>query len=168
MRANALSLNVNKTYYMLFSNTRTVPPSGLQIILDGMNVRRKQNYKFLGINVKTKLNLKFLISHVCGKIARYVGIFYRLLYYFPRKILVNFYYSLVYPYLLYCVISWGGGTYPSCLAPLKLLQKRIVRLLAGNHYLGHSEPLFARLKILRVDDINRFVLARICSTIEGV
>ena len=118
-----------------------------------------KNYKFLGINIKTKLNLKFLISHVCGKIARSVGIFHRLLYYFPRKILVNLYYSLVYPYLLYCVISWGG-TYPSCLAPLKVLQKRIVRLLAGNHYLAHSEPLFAWLKVLRVDDIYRFVLAQ--------
>ena len=88
-----------------------------------------------------------------------MGKFYRLQYYFPRKILVNLYYSLVYPYLLYCVISWGG-TYHSCLAPLKVLQKRIVRLLAGSHYLAHSEPLFARLKILRVDDIYRFVLAQ--------
>ena len=76
MRANALSLNVNKTYYMLFSNTRTVPPSDPQIILDGMNVRREQNCKFLGINIDTKLNFKFHISHVCGKIARSVGIFY--------------------------------------------------------------------------------------------
>ena len=55
---------------------------------------------------------------------------------------------------LYCVISMGGGgTNPSCLGPLKVLQKRIMRLLAGSHYLAHSEPLFARLKILRVDDI---------------
>ena len=72
-----------------------------------MNVQREQNCKFLGINIDTKLNFKFLISHVCEKIARSVGIFYRLQYYFPRKILVNLYYSLVYPYLLYCVISWG-------------------------------------------------------------
>ena len=107
MRADALSLNVNKTYYMLFSNTRTLPPSDLQIILDGMNVRREQNCKFLGINIDTKLNFKFHISHVRGKIARSVGIFYRLQYYFPRKILVNLYYLLVYPYLLYFIISWG-------------------------------------------------------------
>ena len=108
-----------------------------QIILDGMNVRREQNCKFLGINIDTKLNFKFHISHVSDKIARSVGIFYRLQYYFPRKILVNLYYSLVYPYLLYCVISWGG-TYPSCLAPLKVLQKRIVRLLAGSETLTHA------------------------------
>ena len=72
MRANALSLNVHKTYYMLFSNIHTVPPSDPQIILDGMNVRREQNCTFLGININTKLNFKFHISHICGKIARSV------------------------------------------------------------------------------------------------
>ena len=91
---------------MLFSNTRTLPSSDPQIILDDMNVRREQNCKFFRINIDTKLNFIFHISHVCGKIARSVGIFYRLQYYFSWKILVNLYYSLVYPYLLYCVISW--------------------------------------------------------------
>ena len=51
IRANALSLNVNKTSYMLFSNSRTVPPSDPQIVLDGMNVRWEQNCTFLGINI---------------------------------------------------------------------------------------------------------------------
>ena len=35
-----------------------------------------------------------------------------------------------------------------------------MRLLAGSHYLAHSKPLFAMLKILMVDDIYRFVLAQ--------
>ena len=59
MRANALSLNVNKTYYMLCSNALTVPSSDPQIILDGMNVWWEQNCTFLGININTKLNFKF-------------------------------------------------------------------------------------------------------------
>ena len=80
MRANALSLNVNKTYYMLFSNTRTVPPFDPQIILDSMNVWQEQNCKCLGMNIDTKLNFKFHISHVCRKIARSVLIFCRLQY----------------------------------------------------------------------------------------
>ena len=53
-----------------------------------------------------------------------------------------------------------GGASASNLDPVKKLQKRIIRLIAGQHYLAHTDPLFAPLKILKINDINKFVIAQ--------
>ena len=72
------------------------------------------------------------------------------------NILINLYYSLVYPYLLYCSVVWGG-THAASLVPLMRLQKKIIRIVAGEHYLAHTDPLF-QLEILKVEDIYKFFI----------
>ena len=73
-------------------------------------------------------------------------------------ILLNIYYTFIYPYLLYHNVIWGG-THVTALAPLIILPKKIVRLIAGQHFLAHTNPLFIRLKILKVDDLHKYKLA---------
>ena len=36
---------------------------------------------------------------------------------------------------------------------LKILQKKAVRILSQSHYLAHTEPLFKKEKILKIEDI---------------
>ena len=59
------------------------------------------------------------------------------------------------PYLTYNIIVWGS-TNPSHLNPLIILQKRIVRILAGSEYLAHSTPLFLKLSILKLLDLHKY------------
>ena len=56
-------------------------------------------------------------------------------------------------------VVWGGAC-PTYLAPLIILQKKIIRVIAGERYQAHSSPLFARLKMLKVVDINKFQVSR--------
>ena len=54
---------------------------------------------------------------------------------------------------------WGGAS-ASNIDPVNKLQKRTIRLIAGLHYLAHTDPLFARMKILKITDIYKFIIAQ--------
>ena len=83
---------------------------------------------------------------------------YKVKEYVPLSCLRQLYFSLVYPYLVYCVNVWGG-TYPEHLRPLTVLQKRAVRLISNSQYLAHTNPLFRRHNILKLCDIYKLNVA---------
>ena len=77
----------------------------------------------------------------------------------PQQVLIKLYYSLVYPYLLYGNTVWGG-TFDQHLEPLKLIQKKILRIITGSEYLAHANPLFYQTNILKVSDLHKYLLAQ--------
>ena len=38
------------------------------------------------------------------------------------------------------------------------LQKKIIRIMTGEHYLAHTDELFSQLEILKVEDIYKFFI----------
>ena len=70
------------------------------------------------------------------------------------------YYSIAYPFLQYCISSWGG-TSKSLLEPLFRKQKIIVRCILHKPYRTHSSPLFHHLNILKLEDIYRLQMGRL-------
>jgi len=57
------------------------------------------------------------------------------------------YYSITHSYFLYGLIVWGH-TYPTYLEPLKKLQNKAIRILAGAKWDELSAPLYQNLKVL--------------------
>ena len=64
---------------------------------------------------------------------------------------------MVQPHLTYGVTLWGP-TYQCHLKQLFILQKKAIRCINKAHYNTHTEPLFIRSKILKLDDIYKFEL----------
>ena len=62
------------------------------------------------------------------------------------------YYSIIYPYLQYCVIVWGL-TYPTNIRRIELLQKRVIRILNKSAFDAHTSPIFKKLGLLKLNDI---------------
>ena len=79
----------------------------------------------------------------------------KLRYILPSSVLYTLYFSLIYPYLSYCLIVWGSAS-TSMLHKLFMLQKRAIRIVARSHYVAASNPLFARLNMLKISDIYTF------------
>ena len=64
-----------------------------------------------------------------------------------KKALVRLYNSYIYPYLIYCVESWGNV--PHChLDPLLILQKKIVRIITFSRFDASTHMIFRDLNIL--------------------
>ena len=72
---------------------------------------------------------------------------------------MSLYYTMVQPYLTYGIILWGP-TYRCHLKPVSILQKKPIRCIHKLYYNGHTEPLFIRNKILKLDDLYKFELSK--------
>ena len=56
LRANKLTVNIKKTYYMMFHRTR-IKYNHRDITINGKNVAYTKNTKFLGVIIDNKLNM---------------------------------------------------------------------------------------------------------------
>ena len=113
--------------------------------------------KFLGVIIDNKLKWNDHITYVKSKISKTIGLFYKMRQYLGRKALVNLYYSLVFPYLIYCNEIWGNASSVH-LDPIIKIQKRFVRIITYSDYLSSSEPIFQTLNIL---NFRKLVVQRI-------
>ena len=154
--ANKLSLNLEKTSFILFkSNKKKSPPSGSIVLsINGLALSQVVSTKFLGVHVDQHLTWTDHIQFISAKIAKNVGILSRASHLLPKYIRLQLYYSLVYPYFTYCNLVWASN-YASRLNKLVLLQKRAVRIIARAPRGSHTGPLFSDLQILRFCEINK-------------
>ena len=152
--ANRLSLNIDKTQVMLHTN-RNHAITDSEILIKDTPIQFTDSCMFLGTVLDSKLNFSKHITHILGKISRNTGILYRIKDQLPIKARINFYYSFIYPYLIYSVPVWGGTNLVH-LNPIVLQQKRAIRIIAGAGYRDHTNPLFQRFDILKIADIYKF------------
>ena len=151
LRANRLSLNIDKTNFMVFK-PKFKTCDGVRITIDNSLIQKVTHTKFLGVIIDDKLSWSQHISYIKNKIAKSLGIILKARKVFTRDTLLSLYNSLVYPYLCYCIHVWGSA-YGVYLADLIILQKKIVRIICGVPPRTHSQPLFKELKILNISDI---------------
>ena len=157
IRANKLSLNLQKTKYMLFSNTLEALP--IDIIFDDTPLEKVSHIKFLGIIVDSKLSWKLHIDNICKTISRNIGIINRLKFHIPVSSMLMLYSSLILPYLNYGILAWGN-TYQCFLDRLLLLQKRSLRTICNSAFRSHTDSLFFNNKILKINDLFQFQLGQ--------
>ena len=156
--ANRLTLNLDKTNWMFFSTSMKgyVFPNN-PIKINDISLSQCHEFKYLGLILDASLKFDKHVDYISRKISRSIGIFYRLKQCVTPKVLLTLYYSLVYPYMIYCVLIWGK-TYDAHLNKLTLLQKRIIRLATNSPYLAHTSVLFHQTNILKFYDVYNFIL----------
>ena len=152
--SNKLTINAGKTELIKFSNSKN-EMLNFEITFSGTRVNLVEDCKFLGVTLDSDLTFSKHIKSITAKLSRSCGVLYKLKNLLPQQARMNYYYGLMYPYLTYNIIVWGS-TNPSHLNPLIILQKRIVRILAGSEYLAHSTPLFLKLSILKLLDLHKY------------
>ena len=142
LSVNKLSLNVDKTNYILFGNRKNI--DNVCISMNNSIIIRVRATIFLGVNIDEKLTWKYHISLVRSKLAKTVGILYRVRHLLNRSALFILYCSQFLPYLTYCAEIWGN-TYKSNIQCIFLLQKKIVGIVYGANFKGHTDVIFQDL-----------------------
>ena len=121
---NKLSLNIDKTSYILFSNNMNI---------DNINIKRVFSNKFLGVTIDHKFSWKTQIADVCKKVSRCIGILNKVKSILSTRILNSLYSSLVEPHFTYCVEMWGN-TYRTYLQSLYKKLKRAIRIVCKSSF----------------------------------
>ena len=90
---------------LMMYRKKTLNPQ-VDVILRNEAIQRITETKFLGIIADQRLNWKDHISMVSHKISKSCGIISRIRNTLDIKSKKNIYYSLIHPYLTYCINVW--------------------------------------------------------------
>ena len=157
-KANMLSLNVQKTNFMMFGYKNVPTKYGLQdfdfnIRIENEKISRVEFTKFLGVIIDCKFTWNRHINCIALKISKAISVLNRLKYKLPKNCLLSLYYSLIYPHYSYCIVIWGCAS-KTLMNKLVVLQKRAVRIVdKANYFKCHTEPIYVKLKLLKVTDV---------------
>ena len=105
VNSNGLLLNLKKTQYMVFSRRRLI--DNFVVSIDNTVIQRVNEARFLGVIVDDKLTWSSHIKTVRSKMARYVGIMYRIKKLIPLSVRLQIYHSFVQSHLNFCSLVWG-------------------------------------------------------------
>ena len=156
VKVNGLKLNLKKTHFMIFSKRKVKDTAEIEI--DGTTISRSSEACFLGVIMDDKLTWSKHIEAVKLKMARYLGIMYRIRYQLPLKARLQIYHSFVQSHINYCSLVWGFAA-KSNIEKLFIAQKKGVRATAPGfmQYFyedgvlpTHTKSSFKDLKILTV------------------
>ena len=158
LNVNKLSLNVNKTHYMIFRSAQRKVQHKIELKINNQLIDCVGRTKFFGILLDCKLTWSEHIRCISTKVAKGIGILRKARTIVNKKTLLTLYNSLIYPYLNYCIEVWGSAN-ATHLNPLFILQKRAVRLIYCTSYLAHTSPIFKELQLLTLENIYLYKIA---------
>jgi hypothetical protein len=148
---NKLSLNASKTKAITFHTPhRNITPPILNI--NNQPIENTNETNFLGITIDKHLNFKPHINKIATKLSRISGILNKLKHFVPHFTLKTIYQSLFIPHLTYGIMAWSKSPHSSQIVKI---QKKAVRIITNSKYNAHTDPLFHKLKILKMEDLRR-------------
>ena len=127
LNSNKMSLNIDKTHFMIFKPKRKKIDDSFDIVVNGSKIDKVKSTKFLGVIIDSELSWKPHVDAICSKIAKNIGIMTKARSVFNKDTLLSLYYSFIYPYISYCIYVWGS-TFETYLKKM-FLQKRAIRII---------------------------------------
>jgi len=146
MRSNRLSINYNKTAYMIITATRS-QNCNFEISMNGMRIQQTDSIKYPGVIFDNKLSWKPQISSLCGKLSQACRVVCKIRHFADIKILRLIYFSLFHSHLQYCKIDWGRA-HKTVIRPVQVLQNRIVKYMTFSNRTSSASNMFKLLEIL--------------------
>ena len=154
-KVNNISFNIKKTDYILFcSGSKKIDNKGLDILIDKTKINQVTKTKFLSGIITDNLNLNEHIKIISCKLSKNIGILFKIHHNIDREMLLMLYHTLILTYLEYCNIVWSNG----CAINLQQLFQKQKKGCQSYYIL--SAPIFNRLKLLKLSEIN--VLQNCC------
>ena len=147
---NKLSLNIDKTCYMLLGPHTSNTGKPMVKIKNKEIQCTKDAISFLGIKIDEHLTFKNHISYITKKVTRSLYALNKVKHFLPQQTLVTLYYTLLHSFFIYGLIIWGNS---KSLSKLFTLQKKAIRIIMKKPYRAHTDPLFKSLNILKLHDL---------------
>lgn len=153
---NKLSLNVKKSNFMLFSYKKSCSFQQLtdyKIMVGQDSLVATKKTTLLGIIIDQNLNWKEHIQTLGTKLSSLCFAIYSIKKTCSFSTVLSLYYANVYSALKYGIILWGNS--PNW-KKIFLLQKRIIRIIAGATHRSPCKPLFKNFGILTLPSLYIF------------
>ena len=161
LKINKLSLNVRKTKFMIFHMPQrkvTIP----KLKIDNNEIEYVEEFNFLGFVLDKKLGWQGHINMITKKLSKITGVLCRIKHLLPQDVLLTLYNALALPHINYGILLWGHVS-----DRVFKIQKKMVRIISNSRYNAHTEPLFKRLKLLKVIHLCSLHELKFCYKLEN-
>ena len=154
--SHKLIMNPSKTNIINFvsSNVHADP---ITIKLNDTEIISCDNTNFLGLQIDSKLNWKAHINNLCRKLNSSLFALRVLRYKIDVTSMKQIYFAVFQSHLSYGILFWGNSSV-SNMNRVLLIQKKVIRLLAGLNYRESCRETFVQLKIMTVVNLYLFEL----------
>ena len=149
LNANKISLNIEKTKYMIFSKSHCAHDIHTKIF--GRDVNRTNSIKFLGVHLDERLNFTEHTNHIASKISKTIGIMNKVRF-LPSHVLCTLYHTMVAPYILYGIRAWYGCPNYNR-NRIQVLQNKCIRIIKNLDRRTNTDSERKLLGILNVGNI---------------
>ena len=146
---NSLSLNLNKTHYLVFSKRNT--NSSLTIKLGNRNIQQANSTKYLGLIIQDNLKWNLHINKTVNKLNTLIPIFYHLRGILTKSQALMVYKSLALSKLTYAVELYGRKN-TKWLQQLQKTQNRLLKILLFKRRMQRTNELHTENKMLKIHD----------------
>ena len=158
LRANKLSINIDKTNFILFHNNRDkdhVPLKLPTLCINDAPIKQVVSTKFLGVQIDENINWTHHITLTENKLAKQLGLLYKAKSFLNRKSMINLYFSFIHTYINYGNIAWASTT-KTKLKKIYSQQKQAIKTVFNEDILSPSKELFNELRTLNIYKLNIF------------
>ena len=143
--ANKLTLNIEKTEYMLIGSRQRLNDIQTPTIrLGDTEVNRVSEIKTLGVVVDDQLLWKNHVDATIAKVSKGIGMLRRMKPYVPKFTLMHVYNALIMPHFDYCSLVWDTCS-NYLIENLQKLQNRAARVISGKSYEIRSCEILSEL-----------------------
>ena len=150
MTLNKLTINQEKTVYMIFSPfINKVPITSINLYVKNCLINKVDSIKFLGLTIDDDLTFRSHISDLTSQLKKFIGIFYKLSFKLPISTLKILYFSLIHSKILYAIEIYAN-TYATYLHDLFTLNNRLLRIIQHRHFKYPIIKLYAYFTTLPI------------------
>ena len=155
---NRLTLNLKKTKFIVFTNQHHMSINFPKIKIGDTELAQvgrgldEEAVKFLGLWVDDDLKFTSHISKLKAKINMGMFQLAKAKEHSPLKVRLSIYRALIESHLRLGCTTYGSAPL-ALLEELLIIQKKSVRHILKTYYLAHADPLFLKLRILKIEDL---------------
>ena len=130
LTANKLSLNIDKTNYIVFRTPRSKLPDQHTLQLRKKDIKRVASLKFLGIIVHEHLSCKPHVEELLKKIRITCCVVNKVRNHLNQRILLLLYNSIIKSHLRYCIMTWCNGN-KTMIKHLQTAVNKFIKIIFG-------------------------------------
>ena len=156
LKANKLSLNVNKSSVLAFRSKSENSEKILNLQINNELLEEKIYTKYLGIYIDHKLTWKYETEHINSKLIKGNAILAKMRHYIPEKVIKNLYNELIQPHLDYGALIWGKAA-EIHLDKIHRSLNKTMRIINFKKATDDVIPIYAISKILTLENNVKFL-----------
>ena len=159
--ANKLSINLDKTYYMIFHRARIKENKNPEkLLIQGKEIKEVKYIQFLGVTIDSNLAFKQHIEKTLIKLKSYIPIFYKL----KNKLNIKCKY-MIYRAYVESALNYGIEIYATAnvtnLKRLQIMQTKLIKILFEQPLRISAKLMYTSLDILNIDEMYKLRMASI-------